>query len=422
MARSRRPLAGRAGTGACVIVERLQGSGQARQPGRSRPVWALAIPALYWFGARLARCPGARRRLRCTAPVPRRSAALARRSRGGRTRTADHAFDWKARDDLALGVTIFPTGGRWHVVSDERGGAEFNYRARAWRGAVSAGWSPWRRLRLSAQAGIEFKRHYDFEDDTGAPIGRDAGSAAYYRLEVSFGFSSTHAAAACLALDRFGAQRSPLESWLPMADLVSARHAPAWPAWPLPLMAGVLPLLATLIAYTLSVRLGLIEACNPFIDGCISISRAARHALPNHLFRALLLPAAVLQALCWLLCAAWLRTLGAAPTASSSVAVARPGRGAVPRAVRHLSRHRGRGVPLDAPLWRHALLRRHLHRDADRQRRLASVERGLAASARALLLLASPCRCWAWSMRSRRCSVSPQTRASCRTAPNGGVG
>ena len=95
---------------------------------------------------------------------------------------------WKARDDLALGVAIFPTGGQWHVISDERGGAKFDYRARAWRGAVTAGWSPWRRLRLSAQAGIEFERHYDFEDDTGAPIGRDAGSAAYYRLEVSFGF------------------------------------------------------------------------------------------------------------------------------------------------------------------------------------------------------------------------------------------
>jgi hypothetical protein len=96
-----------------------------------------------------------------------------------------------------------------------------------------------------------------------------------------------------------------------MTDPAPAR--PAWPAWPLPLLAGLLPLIATVAAYTLSVRLGLIEGCNPFIDGCISISRAARQGLPNHLFRALLLPAAALQALCWLLCGAWLRTLGAAP-------------------------------------------------------------------------------------------------------------
>lgn len=93
-----------------------------------------------------------------------------------------------------------------------------------------------------------------------------------------------------------------------------ARSANGWPAWPLALLAGLLPFVGTVVAYTLSVRLGLIESCNPFLDGCVSISRAARHALPNHLFRALLLPAAALQALCWILCVAWLRTLGIAAT------------------------------------------------------------------------------------------------------------
>lgn len=83
--------------------------------------------------------------------------------------------------------------------------------------------------------------------------------------------------------------------------------------WPLPLLAALLPLVATALAYALSIRLGLVPSCNPFVDGCVSISRAARHDLPNILFRALLLPAAVLQAACWLLCPAWLRTLGVAP-------------------------------------------------------------------------------------------------------------
>lgn len=83
--------------------------------------------------------------------------------------------------------------------------------------------------------------------------------------------------------------------------------------WPLPLLAALLPLVATAMAYLLSIHLGLVPACNPFLEGCVSISRAARHDLPNILFRALLLPAAVLQAFCWLLCPAWLRTLGAAP-------------------------------------------------------------------------------------------------------------
>ncbi len=90
-------------------------------------------------------------------------------------------------------------------------------------------------------------------------------------------------------------------------------HRPRWPLWPLPLLAGLLPLLGTLVAWRLSIAQGLAPDCNPFIDGCTSISRAARHGLPNILFRALLLPAAVLQALAWLLCPAWLRGLGDGP-------------------------------------------------------------------------------------------------------------
>lgn len=83
--------------------------------------------------------------------------------------------------------------------------------------------------------------------------------------------------------------------------------------WPLPLAAALLPLAATLVAYALAIRLGLVPACNPLVEGCVSISRAARHDLPNILFRALVLPAALLQAACWALCPAWLRMLGAAP-------------------------------------------------------------------------------------------------------------
>lgn len=79
-----------------------------------------------------------------------------------------------------------------------------------------------------------------------------------------------------------------------------ARGAPLW--W-LPLAAGLLPALA--------VAQGQFDACNRFIDGCVSISRAARHDLPNILFRALLLPAATLQAIVWLLTPVWLRSLSA---------------------------------------------------------------------------------------------------------------
>ena len=90
------------------------------------------------------------------------------------------------------------------------------------------------------------------------------------------------------------------------------RSSPAsLPALWLPLLGGLLPLAGTLIALHLSQQLALIPVCNPLIDGCVSISRAARHDLPNYIFRALLLPAAVLQALTWWLAAGWLRKHGA---------------------------------------------------------------------------------------------------------------
>jgi hypothetical protein len=77
--------------------------------------------------------------------------------------------------------------------------------------------------------------------------------------------------------------------------------------WLLPLVAGLIPAIATLTALKLSIELGLVPSCNPLIEGCVSISRAARHDLPNYIFRALVLPAAVLQGTTWMLCAAWLR-------------------------------------------------------------------------------------------------------------------
>ena len=82
--------------------------------------------------------------------------------------------------------------------------------------------------------------------------------------------------------------------------------------WPLPLLAGLLPLVATAAAYGLAVHAGQVPECNPFVEGCVSISRTARHGPANVVFRALVLPAAVLQALCWLLASPWLRSQGVA--------------------------------------------------------------------------------------------------------------
>lgn len=80
-----------------------------------------------------------------------------------------------------------------------------------------------------------------------------------------------------------------------------------WPLWPLALLCALLPFLAAHLGWWLSTAHGLIPACNPYLDGCVSISRASRHGLGNLVFRMLMLPAATLQALCWLAAAQWAR-------------------------------------------------------------------------------------------------------------------
>lgn len=89
-----------------------------------------------------------------------------------------------------------------------------------------------------------------------------------------------------------------------MATIPPARGLPLWP---LPLLCAALPFVAAHLAWWLSLADGLIPACNPYLDGCVSISRAARHGLGNHLFRMVMLPAATLQVLCWLAANGWVR-------------------------------------------------------------------------------------------------------------------
>ncbi len=79
------------------------------------------------------------------------------------------------------------------------------------------------------------------------------------------------------------------------------------PLWPLPLLITLLFVVAAHAAYLLSVQGGHVPACVPYIEGCVSISRAARHGWGNHLFRLLVIPCAVLHALVWLLAQRWLR-------------------------------------------------------------------------------------------------------------------
>lgn len=85
---------------------------------------------------------------------------------------------------------------------------------------------------------------------------------------------------------------------------------PPIPLWPLPLSIALLFIGAVHLAWWLSLQHGHVPACNPYWDGCTSISRAARHGVSNHLFRLVVLPTALLHLLNWWVAARWLRDPG----------------------------------------------------------------------------------------------------------------
>ena len=77
----------------------------------------------------------------------------------------------------------------------------------------------------------------------------------------------------------------------------------------LPLLGGVIPVLAATLAYWLSARHGALPSCNPWLDGCTSISAAGRYPPGSYLFRAVQLPYAAVIVVIWFFSREWLRTL-----------------------------------------------------------------------------------------------------------------
>ena len=71
--------------------------------------------------------------------------------------------------------------------------------------------------------------------------------------------------------------------------------------------AAILPFIAANIAYLISASADLVPWCVPYVDGCTSVSRAARSGVANPVFRGIMLPYAVVLALYWWLAAEWLR-------------------------------------------------------------------------------------------------------------------
>jgi hypothetical protein len=89
--------------------------------------------------------------------------------------------------------------------------------------------------------------------------------------------------------------------------------------WPVPLLVALVPFFAAHLAYAISIQAGHVPSCLPYLEGCTSISRAARHGLGNHLFRLLMLPSALLLALHWLSVRGWLRETHGDPSAGRSL-------------------------------------------------------------------------------------------------------
>ncbi len=77
----------------------------------------------------------------------------------------------------------------------------------------------------------------------------------------------------------------------------------------LPLLGGVIPVLAATLAYWLSAHHGALPSCNPWLDGCTSISAAGRYPPGSYLFRAVQLPYAAVIVVIWFFSREWLRTL-----------------------------------------------------------------------------------------------------------------
>ncbi len=77
-----------------------------------------------------------------------------------------------------------------------------------------------------------------------------------------------------------------------------------------PVSVWVLCWLAGIISYFVSISGGYVPECIPFIEGCTSISRAGRYGYSYFIFKALMIPAATLIIIYWIMTIGWLKAQG----------------------------------------------------------------------------------------------------------------
>lgn len=80
--------------------------------------------------------------------------------------------------------------------------------------------------------------------------------------------------------------------------------------YPFAMLAGLLPLIGINLTYLLAASHDQVAWCIPYLHSCTSISATGREPPAYFVFKGIMIPAAVLLMIYWLLCAAWLRSLG----------------------------------------------------------------------------------------------------------------
>lgn len=85
----------------------------------------------------------------------------------------------------------------------------------------------------------------------------------------------------------------------------------------LPLIVGCVPIVGINLAFLLGVGSDILPACNPYFEGCVSISATGRQLPGALMFRGTMFPQAALLAILWYFTAAWLRALQAVPPVST---------------------------------------------------------------------------------------------------------
>jgi len=77
----------------------------------------------------------------------------------------------------------------------------------------------------------------------------------------------------------------------------------------LPLLVGLLPIVAIHASLLLAINAGVIPACLPYIDGCASISATGRYEPAVFLFKPAMTTEAVVMVIYWTLSAIWIRSM-----------------------------------------------------------------------------------------------------------------